>query len=290
MARWYGFRQEYDDLIRLWTTDWIARCFFELSLVEESLRDSIFSLTRAGLQPAQMAIKLRAHSALSLTSRAKSKTAVLLKGSWSGGHPQTILLPLSSPQIMANNLSLTEELIGHLSPWTPCPGGVMARDVPAQTVISFLRRYYTHPDSIVFRADMLSDWLEERNTFDEVLYWSIFISSPAQGRPATLAGQEVGLTKRKRTSSEGVHVLLSPAHEGVDLPGGPDFYKIRRSYDSSAMREARPSNQGLLLIYPLDPAYLKLEFESPVIALALSLPITSDDDSDWIVNRKVANV
>ena len=39
MARWYGFRHGYEDLIRIWTTDGIARWFTELALVEQSLRD-----------------------------------------------------------------------------------------------------------------------------------------------------------------------------------------------------------------------------------------------------------
>jgi hypothetical protein len=56
------------------------------------------------------------------------------------------------------------------------------------------------------------------------------------------------------------------------------------------MREARPSDQGLLLIYPLDPQYLQINYDKPVIALALSLPITSDDGAEWVINRKVANV
>lgn len=41
MARWYGFRQGYEDLIRIWTTDGIASWFGELALVEQSMRDSI---------------------------------------------------------------------------------------------------------------------------------------------------------------------------------------------------------------------------------------------------------
>jgi len=40
MARWYGFRAGYEDLIRIWTTEGIAQWFVELALVEESLRDS----------------------------------------------------------------------------------------------------------------------------------------------------------------------------------------------------------------------------------------------------------
>lgn len=51
----------------------------------------------------------------------------------------------------------------------------------------------------------------------------------------------------------------------------------------------RPSTQGLLLIYPLDPTYLGIPQNEPVIALALSLPRTSDEGTSWIVNSMVSD-
>ena len=91
-------------------------------------------------------------------------------------------------------------------------------------------------------------------------------------------------------SSEAIGILTDPAHEGVDLPGGPDAY-LRESgaYDAEAMRTARPATQGLLIIYPLDPSYLGLPIDQPVIALGLSLPQTSDAGTTWVVNSMVSN-
>lgn len=60
MARWYGFRTGYEDLIRIWTTPGIARWFGELALVEQSLRDAINAMNRAGRRPDQVALRLRA--------------------------------------------------------------------------------------------------------------------------------------------------------------------------------------------------------------------------------------
>lgn len=91
-------------------------------------------------------------------------------------------------------------------------------------------------------------------------------------------------------SSESIGILTDPAHEGVDLPRGPDAYRRDSgAYDAEAMRAARPSTQGLLLIYPLDPEYLGIPSSEPVIALALSLPQTSDAGTTWIVNSMVSN-
>lgn len=108
MARWYGFRHGYDDLIRIWTTDGVARWFGELALVEQSMRDSIQALDRAGRRPDEMAIRLRAHSDLLLTARNKASMALTTPDSWSGDHPQTVLLPLHEPSKLEANRRLTE--------------------------------------------------------------------------------------------------------------------------------------------------------------------------------------
>lgn len=290
MARWYGFRRGYEDLIRIWTTDGIARWFSELALVEQSLRDSIIALARAGRRPDQMAIRLRAHSDLLLTARNKSGTALSQQDSWSGEHPQTVLLPLSDPAKLQTNLALTDRFIEELSPSAKCQGGMLARDVPPETIAAFLRGYQIHEDIVVFRNDLLADWIMGRSTVGELTDWSVFVASPGEGKSTALGGREIGLVRRKRVSSESIGILTDPAHEGVDLPLGPDAYKRDSgAYDAVAMRAARPSTQGLLLIYPLDPEYLGIPSSEPVIALALSLPETSDGGATWIVNRMVSN-
>lgn len=290
MARWYGFRRDYEDLIRIWTTDGIARWFSELALVEQSLRDSIIALARAGRRPDQMAIRLRAHSDLLLTARNKSGTALSQQDSWSGEHPQTVLLPLSDPVKLQTNLALTDRFIEEVSPLIKCHGGMLARDVPPEIIAAFLRTYQIHEDIVVFRNDLLADWIMGRSTVDELTDWSVFVASPVEGTSAILGGREVGLVRRKRVSSESIGILTDPAHEGVDLPRGPGAYKRDSgAYDAEAMRAARPPTQGLLLIYPLDPEYLGIPNGGPVIALALSLPQTSDAGTTRVVNSMVSN-
>lgn len=290
MARWYGFRRGYEDLIRIWTTDGIARWFSELALVEQSLRDSIIALARAGRRPDQMAIRLRAHSDLLLTARNKSGTAQTQQDSWSGEHPQTVLLPLSEPAKLQSNLALSNRFVAKISPSSRSNGGLLARDIAPEVIAAFLRDYRIHEDIVVFRSDLLADWIMERAAVGELTDWSVFVASPGSGRSIILGGKEVGLVRRKRVSSESIGILTDPAHEGVDLPHGPDAYKRDSgAYDAEAMRAARPSTQGLLILYPLDPEYLDVPHTDAVIALALSLPQTSDANASWIVNSMVSN-
>lgn len=289
MARWYGFRKGYDDLIRIWTTDSVARWFGELALVEEAMRDSIEALDRAGRRPDEMAIRLRSHSELLLTARNKASTASRQRDSWSGDHPQTVLLPLNDADKLARNRRHSDSFLSRLGPWTRASGGLLARDVPAEQVAAYLRGYAVHEEIIAFRPDAVADWIVSRAAAEELTDWTVFIASPEDRRSITLGGMAVGLVERRRVSSESVGILLDPRHEGVDLPDGPgSFRRDGGAYDAEAMRRARPVTQGLLLVYPLDPALLGAEAGTDVvIALGLSLPHTSDAGTEWVVNRGV---
>ena len=287
MARWYGFRNGYDDLIRIWTTDGIARWFAELAIVEQSLRDAIIALDKAGKRPDQMAIRLRAHSELLLTSKAKSRTAEHVSDSWSGEHPQTTLLPLSDERALQHNRQLVETTFSGLASASPEHGGRIIHDVTAETVVAFLQGYVVHPEVVTFDPKRLAEWIAGRSAAEELTDQSVLIvDSGKAAHGATVAGVEVGLVKRRPIHSSGIGILIDPRHEGVDLPGGPDAFKgAGGNYDADAMRAARPVSRGLLLVYPLDPELLGVTSTDAVIALALSLPRTTDAGGDWIVNR-----
>ncbi|WP_122467889.1 Z1 domain-containing protein [Brevundimonas lutea] len=289
MARWYGFRTGYEDLIRIWTTDGIAQWFTELALVEESLRDSLQALYRAGRRPAEMAIRLRAHSALLLTARNKAAMAHTVRQSWSGEHPQTVVLPLHDQRRLDANRGLADRLISQCGPGRAITGGRLFQDLPPETICDFLRLYQPHTDAVSLRGDALADWIMQRAAEGELVDWSVVLASAQRGAAVTIGGIQTQVVSRRRTSSEGIGILIDPRHEGADLPGGPDaFVRASGNYDAEAMRSARSPTKGLLMLYPLDPEPLDVQGTDAVIAIALSLPYTSDGRSSAVINRGVS--
>lgn len=284
MARWYGFRTGYDDLIRIWTTEGIAQWFVELALVEESLRDSITALNKAGRRPDQMAIRMRAHSKLLLTSKNKSKMLTDDARSWSGENPQTILFPLYDRDLLERNLDLASELMRQHPPTQDAHGGAIAHDVPAEEIALFLRRYEGHPNSIAFQGSEIADWIVERAEAGELVNWTVFVANPQRERQILLGGRPFGLVRRSLQANESIGILIDPRHEGVDLHGGPQNYRAGASFNAKSMREDRPAQQGLLLLYPLDPEPLRSPTQA-VLGVALSLPRTTDGEQRFVVNR-----
>lgn len=288
MARWYGFRTGYEDLIRIWTTEVIAQWFVELALVEESLRDAITAMNRAGRRPDEMAIRMLAHSDLLLTSKLKSKMQEVSERSWSCGNPQTILFPLRNAAILDLNANLTANLLTDYPPTQDAYGGRLAHDVPALAIGEYLRSFVMHESTLAFRGDMIADWIMERAAVGELTTWTIFVVSPSRDRQVLLGNCSYGLVRRSLTATESIGILTEPRHEGVDLHGGPEAYQMGTTYNAKAMRRNRPPTHGLMMVYPLDPQPLQAQVRT-VIGIALSLPKTSDEGKSFVVNRGVAD-
>ena len=258
----------------------------ELALVEESLRDSITALNKAGRRPDQMAIRMRAHSKLLLTSKNKSRMQTDDARSWSGENPQTILFPLYDRELLERNVELASALLQQHPPTQDAHGGTIAHDVPAEDIALFLRRYEGHPNSIAFQGAEIADWILERAEAGELVNWKVFVASPHRDRQVLLGGRPFGLVRRSLQGNESIGILIDPRHEGVDLHGGPDNYRTASGFNARAMREERPAQQGLLLLYPLDPEPLRAPTQA-VLGLALSLPRTTDGEQRFVVNRGV---
>lgn len=300
MARWYGFRIGYEDLIRIYTTPEIANWFSELALVEDDLRAEIDRLRRSNLTPSEQGICLRAHSALRLTSQSKSQNAITQRSGWSGTHPQNIVLPLDAPDCLRADYTKTEtflsglQLIGNHSGLTASSRG--------SDVVAYLRSLADTGETRTFDLESICNWIERQLALGRLSNWTIHVPGNARSTAPTidLAGSELRLVTRSRLrGSNSIGVLIDPKHEATDLDRPAEDFKEGSSYNTNRMRQERPMEQGLLMIYLIDPAsdssargrerlIPKRRTDTPpaIVSVALSLPHVPDDEAvDIIVNQ-----
>src|SRR5262249_56959279 len=67
MGRWFGFREEYVDLTRIWTTAELEGLFRDMALAEEELRREIVRYERGRLTPLDVGPLIRCHPAVLVT-------------------------------------------------------------------------------------------------------------------------------------------------------------------------------------------------------------------------------
>ncbi len=233
----------------------------------------------------------------------------------------------------ARNLIAAAEAGGaHCAPGslrTPMQAGIGSwhwTNVPASIVLGFLSEYREHPASKKVKTKLLEDYIRTEVSAERLATWTLFVASGSSPRTESLGGSRFRLIDRSwhaRTETEKQELrdaghyrikrLVNPPDEGADLDqrawdrafkhtiaaweGDPDPAGTKGSRPSrpsgTAIREARPPNKGLLILYPLDGSIdSKVESEAaeiPVIGFAISFPAV-DADKATTVKYVVNNV
>jgi hypothetical protein len=258
MGRWFGFREGYEDLTRIHTTRELAGWFGDLAFVEHRLREDIQVYERQGLTPYEVGLRIWQHPTMQVTSPLKRRfaTNTLIAQSYSLALEQTFKFPLSRPADLAfqadSNLIALRTFassIGAPDPTLTDRQGPVWRDVSADRVLEFLRDYAVDDSVRSLSLDLIRSYIERALEVDELTRWTVAV----RGRGKTdatlgvanwsLPGQPISLISRSRLGiSDSVGVISDPDDEAIGLAG------VARGTQA---REERPSEEGLLLLYPI---------------------------------------
>ncbi len=338
MGRWFGYRDGYLDVCRLYTSQEMVEWFGHIADAAEELRQEFDNMVAAGATPKQFGLRVKSHSVLTVTSRAKMRNARAMQLTYSGDLLQTIVFPNRKDDITAS-FKATDRFINTLGPSTDLNdqhfvpqgqkwNGHLWRDVPALSVISFLRDYRTHPASFRIMSPLIADFIEEMNKDSELTSWTVALIGKDTGpddKYRKVGGSSVNMLKRRRTIEHAdrysIKTLISPRDQAIDLteaewkaaldlsqktwrndtdrnegkeppsePRGPQIRHILGEGDTEAGVRAR-RERGLLMLYLLDPEGAEVEElkdADPVVAWAISFP-SSNSERRVSNSRYIAN-
>ncbi len=276
MGRWFGYRETYVDLTRLWTTPTLASWFRDIALREEELRTQIMQAELDQLTPLQVGYMIRSHPAMMVTAQNKMGAGRQERLSYAGSMIQTTRFRLTDHDWLEANLAAAHDLVAGLGAPDHDAGGIpLWSDVPWEHVRDFLRRYRTVQDRTSFDADAAANYIEAQAGHDELLRWKVAIASQArlidrlgavdlgiEGRGPVNA---ISRTRLKNDRSS-IGVLTNPAQPSGPMRRGDEeiglddqqillarqehadgkFERIR-----DALLAQRPTTEGLLIIYPI---------------------------------------
>jgi hypothetical protein len=208
--------------------------FGHIADAAEELRQEFDNMVAAGATPKQFGLRVKSHSVLTVTSRAKMRNARAMQLTYSGDLLQTIVFPNRKDDIEAN-FKATDRFVSSLGPskdlneqhfvpegqkWN----GYLWRDVPPLSVVSFLREYRTHPASFRVMSPLIADFIEEMNKDRELTNWTVALIGKDGGPDDKLrlvGGSSVNMLQRKRTIEHAdrysIKTLISPRDQAIDL-------------------------------------------------------------------------
>lgn len=259
MGRWFGYRDGYLDVCRLYTSQEMVEWFGHIADAAEELRQEFDNMVAAGATPKQFGLRVKSHSVLTVTSRAKMRNARAMQLTYSGDLLQTIVFPNRKEDITAN-FNATDRFISALGPSTNLNhqhfvpqgqkwNGHLWRNVSALNVISFLRDYRTHSASFRIMSPLIADFIEEMNKDRELTSWTVALIGKDSGpddKPREVGGCSVSMLQRKRTTEHtdrySIKTLISPRDQAIDLTEAE--WKAARDLSQKTWRNDTDRNEG----------------------------------------------
>lgn len=259
MGRWFGYRDGYLDVCRLYTSREMVEWFGHIADAAEELRQEFDNMVAAGATPKQFGLRVKSHSVLTVTSRAKMRNARAMQLTYSGDLLQTIVFPNRKDDITAN-FKATDRFISALGPsmdlnnqhYVPDGqkwNGHLWRDIPALNVISFLREYRTHPASFRIMSPLIADFIEEMNRDRELTSWTVALIGKDSGpddKHRTVGNCSINMLQRRRTTEHedrySIKTLISPRDQAIDLTE-PEW-KAALALSQRTWRNDQDRNEG----------------------------------------------
>jgi len=260
MGRWFGFRNGYADLPRIWMTDELAGWFRHLAMVEHEMRADIDRYMTEDITPLEFAVRLRTHPALLVTARAKMRGAVNASASYGGQRLQTHYFHTDADWLKQNTEAargLVKAAIAEGLEPVSNDGRYVFHGVSYTSVLGFLTEYSFHDDWAIATSELLTEYIQRRvRTANALRKWNVAVIGNPTGRSEFSFGNDVtvGLVNRARLRTERVDfadikTLMSRKDAAVDLPG--DHTKATEEDLKRARATFAPAT-GLITLYPID--------------------------------------
>jgi hypothetical protein len=264
MGRWFGYRDGYSDLPRIWMTDELRGWFRHLAGVEAEIRQDIDRYMREHETPMTFAVRIRAHPSLAITAAAKMQDAVEVGAAYGGLRVQTHYFDTQDDGWLTKNQEAARALVAAIggastATWPDHFTGALWRDVDAGHIIDFLSAYDVHPKAADSDTEPMTRYIHRRNEKGKLLKWNVAIIGSARAGRGTFdfgSGVEVPLNiraKRDDTPPDAADIktLMSPRDAAVDLEDLPSGQRLTEAEIRKMRFEALPDS-GLLTIYPID--------------------------------------
>jgi len=281
MGRWFGFRDKYADLCRIYTTPELINWYRHIATATLELRNELEYMADMGREPKDFGIRVLSHPGqLAITSAGKRRNTEKLLLSYSGRLSQTVVFDLT--QCNNNHDALAALLricmnTGTFIKHTMYPNARHWNNITRRDVIRFLRDYKTHEIAVhVVSTQRIADFIEEqeKSSSNDLVTWDVVVASPHYPKESfDCAEQRLGCSKRGSIQelselSLTLGAVHDPQYESFDF-SDEEMVKVRKIWTErelgkgngppptekrppgQILRECRPKERGLLIIYPI---------------------------------------
>jgi hypothetical protein len=305
MARWFGYRDGYADLCRVWIDKPSASDYRQAAEWDEELRRDLRLMRRQQLTPEDFGIAVRKHpGALLITAKNKMKATETRSRtiSLAGKRIETTKLS-SDPAVIRDNRSAFDRLGEAIEASGASHDETRRvwqrwRRVPKRVIAGFLGEYQAHPSDALFSAPALSSFAKDATAPGFQTWDVVVVNGNRKQQPEKFAGREFYPPMRNLDGGPDRELRVSGASSR--LAGKDDVAVLLSQEDvAAALAEARAGSDGenfpetiyysrlarpALMLYPLLPKAGNLpsgvDAGTIVVAVKLAIPGRAGDPRD----------
>lgn len=299
MARWFGYRPGYRDLVRVWINEDTANDFRYVTDVVSELRSQLAEMKNAGKTPREFGLAVRKHpETLRITAANKQGSAEeeMRTISLAGRRIETTKLP-SSPQILRKNLSLAKSFLTSLVEGSGLGWRVDGMDHPGvagvsrKAVADFLDNFGFEPTDRLLGGSTLANAIRNSSATDfndwtiglvngsgTELDW-VTTEKPFKSNRLSVRVAATTATPVYRISGKGAR-LAGSTDLGRTFAGGAKLLEIQKpSGDQQSVYEFLP--RPTLLFYFVEPNFQVEASVSQGISEQRATAMTAQGEWNW---------
>lgn len=234
MGRWFGYRDDYLDLCRIYMTADARSWYQYISDAMDELRSEFSRMKAAGMSPKDFGLGVRSHpQALIVTARNKMRTGkkILRQVNLEGRLVESSTL-INIDSIITENRKQLERMVKEAKDYgkqSPAKPNYLWQDVPGEHVTNFIKYFHNHPASQLTEPNPLIEYIKwlGGNGRDK---WDVVLVNLANedGRKiiSNIEGCSIVAQMRQVTEGPGNSIVLNKhrvASRGIEKIGLSDY-------------------------------------------------------------------
>lgn len=235
MGRWFGYRQDYLDVCRLYTTTSLIGWFRHVAIATEDLREQLDYMADISAEPKEFVLKLQSHPNLYVTSTLKMRTAKGMKVNYSNELIQTTVFPKKNEEFYKENYATAKKLIELIDTNYERSPNLDIRlsdtnskhhywvNVNSEKVLYFFDNYKTVSTASKANSQAIARYIRSLNDVGELMNWTVVLINTGKGEHSFVNEIKVGNGIKRTGTKEGVNpnltsikTLKSGEHEFFD--------------------------------------------------------------------------
>lgn len=307
MGRWFGYRNGYVDLCRLYTSGQLIEWYRHIAVANEELRQELDDMADLHATPESYGLKVRTHpDGMLITAINKMRNSEKRTVTYAGELVQ-ITRFFKENSCNQANIWYAEKWLANLGSPSKMPSSATRNNylwekINPDAVIDFIQNITIHPSCFSASPKVVSQYIQNQIEDGELTEWTVALVSTLSGEPDTVAGLPIGLTWRsddsqnRNSKKDTIYLirdnLITETDQDVDLTDDEknrafeltlkNWKPSRRSStpptetSPKQVRNARNKKKALLLIYIFQSGTvegnIKKPYDGKYLGYAISFP------------------